>query len=168
MVQGLIEAGLNHARMWRDGYVPVNQRIYLSEQDEFGADTHYDLILHCLGQRLFADGGLYALKKHVEHLYWGGVTARVHFGADFAALPLQFACAVRKDDLDEARRLARVPLAYQGAARLRVARDPWWYQRQARKLQSAYGDVCAAHRDDPDCVVDEIHKSICVKNDTFD
>ncbi|KAB7615711.1 hypothetical protein F9L33_02815 [Amylibacter sp. SFDW26] len=170
MFDGLMQWFLNRTRVMlikRDGYVPVNKKTYLAEIGEFRPESNYELIVQCLGERLFADGGLDALKLHADHLFWLIVTARIHLGEAFAEPQMQFAQAVRKGDLEAARKLAAAPISYAGAAleavKLRIGHNPPWYEAQARETKKAYVKFYEEHINDPEFTVDKAKMRIWVK-----
>lgn len=174
MVSGFMQWFLNRTRVMlikRDGYLPVNKATYLSEIGEFHPENNYELIVHCLGQRLLADGGLDALKQHADHLFWLIVTERIHLGDSFAVQQMKFARAVRDNDLEEARKLAMIPISYTGtgleAVTLRVARNPAWYEAQGREAKKAYIKFYEEHLNDPEYIVDKAKMRIWVKASTF-
>ncbi len=174
MVSGFMQWFLNRTRVMlikRDGYLPVNKATYLSEIGEFHPESNYELIAHCLGQRLLADGGLDALKQHADHLFWLIVTERIHLGDSFAVQQMKFARAVRNNDLEKARKLAVIPISYTGtgleAVKLRVARNPAWYEAQGRETKKAYIKFYEEHLNDPEYIVDKAKMRIWVKASTF-
>ncbi len=170
MANGLMQWFLNRTRIMlikRDGYIPVNKRSYLAQIGEFRPESNYELIVHCLGQRLLSDGGLDALKLHADHLFWLLVTQRIHLGEGFAEPQMQFARSVRNGDLELARKLAVQPISYSGdaleAVKLRIGHNPPWYEAQARETKKAYATFYDEHINDPEFTVDKTKMRIWVK-----